>query len=301
MSGEFAGRVALVTGAGGGLGLCHAEFLAARGAKVVVNDFGGGFLGLPDQGVESERAEGAAERIRRAGGEAVANHGSVADPEAAEAMVRQAVDAFGRIDIVVNNAGFASAQFFPDVDDAEMQRHFEVTLLGCLHTMRAAWPHMVEAKYGRIVNTGSAAAFGNPIASYASTKAGLFGLTRTAALFGRAHGIHVNLLLPAAYSRLTALLPENDFKTKLRDEFTPEKTSPLVAWLCHERSAVTAEAFSAGGGRIARIVYAASPAPEIDTSLESVEKAVAETLAATDLEVLASTHDDMVNLGFPPE
>lgn len=301
MAQEFEGRVALVTGAGGGLGLAHAEYLAGRGAKVVVNDAGGGILGLSEQGVEEEKAEQAAERIRRTGGTARAHGGSVADEADARSMVEEAVETWGRLDIVVNNAGFASAQFFPAVDDDEMQRHVGVTLLGCLHTMRAAWPHMLAQGGGRIVNTGSAACFGNPIASYASTKAGLFGLTRTAAIFGREHGIHVNLLLPAAFSRLTDGLPESEFKALLRDEFGPEKTSPLVGYLCHERSTVTGEAFSAGGGKIARIVYAASPAVPIDANLDTVAKAVEETLASSQFTPLGSTHDDMVNLGFPPD
>ena len=111
----------------------------------------------------------------------------------------------------------------------------------------------------------------------------------------------MNLLLPAAFSRLTDGLPESEFKARLREDFAPEKTSPLVGWLCHEGSTVTGEAFSAGGGRIARIVYAAAPAVPIDDDLGTVEKAVAETLGATDFTPLASTHDDMVNLGFPPD
>ncbi len=300
MAQEFEGKVAVITGAGGGVGFSHAEYLAARGAKVLINDLGGGILGLDEQGFESNKAEAAAERIQAAGGTAASHSGSVADPAAAHAMVQQAVDAWGRIDILINNAGFASAQFFPQVDEAEMQRHFGVTLLGCLSTMKAAWPHMVEQKGGRIVNTGSASCFGNPIASYASTKAGLFGLTRTAAIFGKEHGIHVNLLLPAAFSRLTDALPESDFKAKLREQFGPEKTSPLVAQLCHADSSVTGEAFSVGGGKMARVVYAASPAIEIDSSMESAAKAMEQVMGARDLNILGSTHDDMVNLGFPP-
>ena len=301
MSREFEGRVALVTGGGNGLGLSHARYLAERGARVVLNDLGGGTLGWESQGIDPEVAERAAAGIRAAGGEALSNNESVADPAAAEAMVRLAVDTWGRIDIVVNNAGIASSQFFPDVENQEMERHLGVTLLGCLNTMRAAWPHMSEAKYGRIINTGSAAAFGNPVASYASMKAGLFGLTKTVAIFGIEYGIKVNLLLPAAFSRLTDGLPESDFKARLRRDFLPEKATPVVAYLCHENCAVSGEAFSVGGGRFSRIVYAATPAAEIDGSLDSVEKAMPGVMAAGDLKVLTSTHDDMINLGFPEE
>jgi len=298
---EFEGRVALVTGAGNGLGLSHARYLAERGARVVVNDLGGGTLGLDSQGIDPGVAERAAASIRAAGGEVLSNNDSVADPAAAEAMVALAVDTWGRIDILVNNAGVASSQFFPDVESEEMQRHLGVTVLGCLNTMRAAWPHMQRAKFGRIINTGSAAAFGNPVASYASMKAGLFGLTKSVALFGGEHDIKVNLLLPAAFSRLTDGLPESDFKAHLRRDFLAEKVTPAVAYLCHERCAVSGEVFSVGGGRVARVVYAASAAAEIDSTLDSVEKAMAEVMAARDLNVLTSTHDDMINLGFPQE
>ncbi|MBW2244489.1 MAG: SDR family NAD(P)-dependent oxidoreductase [Deltaproteobacteria bacterium] len=296
---DFEAKVALITGAGSGLGLAHAAYFAERGARVVLNDLGGGTLGLDSQGIDAEAADRAAATIRAAGGLALSNNDSVSEPSGAQAMVRRAIDEWGRIDILVNNAGFASAQIFPDVDLEEMQRHVDVTLLGCLNTMRAAWPHMLEQKFGRIVNTGSAAAFGNPIASYASTKAGLFGLTKTVALLASKHDINVNLLLPAAFSRLTDGLPESDFKARLRRDFSPEKVSPVVAYLCHERSAVTGEAFSVGGGKFARIAYAASPAAEIDGTVDSVEKAMPDVMAGTDLRVLRSTHDDMVNLGFP--
>ncbi|MAG32245.1 MAG: short-chain dehydrogenase [Deltaproteobacteria bacterium] len=299
MAGEFEGRVAIVTGAGGGLGYCHADYLAKRGARVLVNDLGGGTLGLPEQGIEQGVAERAAARIREAGGDAIANHGNVCQAATAQAMVERAVEEWGRGDILINNAGIASAQFFPDIDDEEMQRHVGVTLMGCLNTMRAVWPLMIERKFGRIINTGSAACFGNPIASYASTKAGLWGLTKTVAIFGREHGIHVNLLLPAAFSRLTDGLPESDFKARLRNDFVPEKVSPVVAHLCHERCDVTGEVFSVGGGRFSRVVYAATDAEPIDDGMESVEKVMSDVMARTKLNILSSTHDDMVNLGFP--
>ena len=303
MAGAFDGKVALVTGAGDelGLGFHHARYLARHGARVVVNDFGGGTQGLASQGVDPDVAERAAAKIREEGGQAIGNNGSVADADDAAAMGQQALDEWGQIDILVNNAGFASSQMFPDVDTDEMQRHVGVTLLGCLNTMRAAWPHFVAQQAGRIVNTGSAACFGNPIASYASTKAGLFGLTRTAALFGAPSNIHVNLLLPAAFSRLTDGLPESDFKAQLRDDFGAARVSPVVGFLCRDDCEITSEAFSVGGGRFSRIVYAASPAPQIDDSMEAVAQAMPDVLSASDLTVLQSTHDDMVNLGFPPE
>ena len=200
---------------------------------------------------------------------------------------------------MVNNAGIASAAFFPDVDTEEMDRHVRVTLLGCLNTARAAWPHLVEQGYGRIVNTGSPACFGNEIASYASTKAGLFGLTRTEAIFGAAHDIKVNLLLPAAWSRLTQLLPDSGFKTRLREDFTSDRIAPLVGWLSSERCDVTGEAFTAGAGRFARVVYAASETQPLDADLDTVGRSVATALADTQWSVIGSTQDNMTHLGMP--
>lgn len=301
MAAEFEGRVALVTGAGDamGLGFAHARFLAERGARIVLNDFGGGTLGLPEQGVEEGVAESAAERIRALGGEAIANAGDVADPATADAMVRSALDAWGRVDIVINNAGIASAQFFPNIDEAEMQRHMGVTLLGCIHTARAAWPHMQEKGYGRIVNTGSPACFGNEVAAYASTKAGLFGLTRTAAILGAAHGITVNLLLPAAISRLTSLIPESEFKAHLQENFPSEAVAPLVAHLVSEACDVSGEAWLAGGGRFSRVVYAATQTQPADTDLGAVAKSVALAMQDERFTPVTSTHHSMEHLGVP--
>ncbi len=301
MASGFEGRVALVTGAGDelGLGFAHARFLAERGARIVLNDSGGGTLGLPEQGTDVSVAERAAQRIRDLGGEAIANAGDVGDFATAETMVRQALDAWGRVDIVVNNAGIASAQFFPQVDEEEVQRHVRVTLLGCLNTAKAAWPHLLEHGTGRILHTGSPACFGNEIASYASTKAGLFGLTRTMAIFGRPHGIAVNLLLPAAISRLTSLLPETAFKAHLREHFGSERVSPLVAYLVSEACEVSGEAFLAGGGGCARVVYAASPTLAFDESPGSAESAVKQAMASSDWTVMRSTHQSMVHLGVP--
>ena len=303
MANEFEGRVALITGAGDpdGLGFAHARFLAARGARLVLNDYGGGTLGLPVQGVDAGVAEAAAERIRALGGEAISNAGDVGDPQTAQDMVDAALEAWGRVDIVVNNAGIASAQFFPDVDAEEFDRHVRVTLLGCLHTARAAWPRFVEQGRGRIVNTGSPACFGNEIASYASTKAGLFGLTRTAAIFGAPHDIRVNLLLPAAWSRLTAMLPESPFKARLHEEFGADRISPLVGWLVSDRCDVSGETFTAGGGGFSRVVYAASEVQPSEGDLDVVGQAVGRAMGDSRWTVLRSTQDNMVHLGMPEE
>ena len=156
---DLAGLVAIITGAGDeqGLGFAHARHLAARGARIVLNDLGGGTLGLPAQGIDAGTAERAAATLRAQGAEVLADNGDVADAATAERMVAMALEQWGRVDIVVNNAGIASAQFFPDVDPAEVQRHVGVTLQGCLNTARAAWPHLVASGQGRVVLTGSPA------------------------------------------------------------------------------------------------------------------------------------------------
>ena len=303
MAGEFGDRVVLITGAGDelGLGFAYARFLAEHGARIVLNDYGGGTLGLPVQGVDASVAEASARRIRELGGEAISNSGDIANPATAAAMVEAALLAWGRVDAVINNAGIASAQFFPDVDAEEVERHVGVTLMGCLNTAKAVWPHFVERGYGRIVNTGSPACFGNEIASYATTKAGLFGLTRTAAIFGEPHDIRVNLLLPAAYSRLTALLPESGFKTHLREHFGSDRIAPLVAHLASESCGVTGETFTAGAGQFSRVVYAATGARPVDTDLASVAESVTGAMQDTDWTVMASTQDNMVHLGMPED
>ena len=300
---EFQDRVALVTGAADsiGLGFAHASYLAERGAKIVLNDFGSGTLGLPEQGTNPDIAEQAAQRIRDAGGEAIANNGDVGEEATAQQMASAALEAWGRIDILINNAGIASSAFFPDIDAAEIQRHVGVTFLGCLNTAKAVWPQMVERGYGRIINTGSPACFGNPIASYAATKSGLFGFTRTQALFGQAHNITANLLLPAAISRLTEGLPESPFKSHLREHFGAEKVAPVVAHLVSAGCTVTGEAFTVGGGRFARIVYAASPAQEIDLTMESVAQGMAQAMTTSHWTPQGSTAESMVHLGVPPD
>jgi NAD(P)-dependent dehydrogenase (short-subunit alcohol dehydrogenase family) len=302
-SGDLAGRVAIVTGAGDerGLGFAHARHLAARGARIVLNDLGGGTLGLPEQGVDAGTAERAAGALRAEGAEVVADNGDVADPATAARMVEAALDTWGRLDIVVNNAGIASAQFFPDVDEAEVQRHVGVTLQGCLNTARAAWPHLVASGAGRIVTTGSPACFGNEIVSYSSTKAGLFGLTRTVAIFGRPHGITANLILPAAISRLTLLIPESPFKDVLRERFGADEVSPLVGHLVSPDCAVSGEAFLVGGGSFARVVYAASPTESLAGDAADVAAAVGRTMAADAWTPLGSTRESTTYLGLPPD
>lgn len=258
---SLAGRVAIVTGAGGGLGRSHALALARRGAKVVVNDLGGSDLGGSDLGGsdlgggdlggDGPSAPAVVDEIVAAGGQAVANQGSVSDRQAAAGMVAQALEAFGRLDIVVNNAGILRDRSFGKMTEPEFRDVLEVHLLGAFHLTSAAWPHLKSQGYGRIINTTSPAGlFGNfGQANYAAAKLGLVGFTRTLAIEGRKAGIGVNVIAPLAASRMTETILPPDALAKL----DPDLVAPLVVYLASEACAHTGGIFTAGGGYFGRI------------------------------------------------
>ncbi|HET8705921.1 MAG TPA: SDR family NAD(P)-dependent oxidoreductase, partial [Pseudomonadales bacterium] len=301
MTYSFEGKVAIVTGAGGGLGFAYANYLAQKGANVIVNDLGGGTFGIDGQSSASV-AEQAVAKIKAAGGQAIANTQSVAEFSHAKAMIEQALDTWGRIDIIINNAGIASTQVFPNVDEAEVKLHLGVHFLGTLNTMRAAWPHMLKQQYGRIVNTASNSTLGfSPQISYPSMKSALFGLSKSIALLGKGNNIGVNVILPAAFTRLSALLPPCDFRDRLETQFQPEKLAPVVAYLCHESCDVSGEIFTVGGGKFGRVVFASSPLADVDMSMESVASGMKSVLSSNELSVLQTTFDDLKNLGFNDE
>jgi NAD(P)-dependent dehydrogenase (short-subunit alcohol dehydrogenase family) len=249
---RFDGRVAIVTGAGQGLGRQHALELAARGAKVVVNDLGGSLHG-------SGSSAGAAvvEEIKKNGGEAVANTDNVATPEGAEAIVRTALDTFGKVDIVVNNAGILRDKSFKNMAPEEFDQVLAVHLRGSFLVTHAAWPHLREQAYGRVVMTTSPAGlFGNfGQANYSSAKMGLVGLTKTLAAEGAKYNIKVNAIAPIAWTRMTEELFPPEYKEKL----SVELVTPVVAWLAHESNEATGETYSVGGGRVARVFVAEGP------------------------------------------
>ncbi len=209
MSIDFKDRVAIVTGAGGGLGRQHALALAARGAKVVVNDLGGARDG--STGAPSGAAEAVAAEIRAAGGQAIANGASVTDYAAVQAMVRQAVDAWGRIDILVNNAGILRDKSFAKMELDDFRLVMEVHLMGAVHCTKAVWPLMTAQKYGRIVmTTSSSGLYGNfGQSNYGAAKMALVGLMQTLSIEGAKYDIRVNCLAPTAATRMTeGLMPE---------------------------------------------------------------------------------------------
>ena len=241
---EFKGRVAIVTGAGGGLGREHALALAARGAKVVVNDLGGARDG---SGSSLSAAEAVVAEIRAAGGEAIANGASVTDWEAVQAMVQQAVDTWGRVDILVNNAGILRDKSFAKMDLADFKLVMDVHLMGAVHCCKAVWPHMVEQKYGRILmTTSSSGLYGNfGQSNYSAAKLALVGLMQTLAIEGAKADIRVNALAPTAATRMTQdLMPE-----AVLAALKPEAVVPAMLVLVAE-AAPTRTILCAGAGSV---------------------------------------------------
>ena len=261
---RFDGRTAIVTGAGRGMGRTHALLLAARGANVVVNDLGGAIDG---GGADEAPARSVVSEIEAAGGRAVANTASVASQDGAESIVKTALDHFGAVDIVVNNAGILTSHEVPTSGADDVEHHLSVHLMGAFNVTRAAWPYMAERSYGRVVMTTSCAIFGSPLlTSYGAAKGGLIGLARNLATAGAEHGITVNLVAPYAKTRMAD--PDIDINQSARSEVSetpaatafdlllPELVSPVVAFFAHESCPVTGEIYAAGGGRVARIFVA---------------------------------------------
>jgi NAD(P)-dependent dehydrogenase (short-subunit alcohol dehydrogenase family) len=265
---NFEGRTAVVTGAGRGMGRTHALLLAERGANVVVNDLGGGMDG---SGADSGPAQEVVDEIVAAGGKAVANGASVAETEGARSIVASAVDNFGGLDIVVNNAGILTTHKFPETDEEDFDRNLLVHLKGSYNVTRAAWPELVKSDAGRVVFTTSCALFGSPeLVAYGAAKGGLVGLAKNLASVGRKDGIKANLVAPYARTRMAD--PDLDVNADARSDVAdapadpdaddvfarlfPDMVSPVVAFFAHESCPVTGEIYSAGGGRVARIFMA---------------------------------------------
>ena len=242
-------RVAIVTGAGRGLGRAHALLLAARGAHVVVNDVGG-------DGDGSSPAEQVVAEIRGAGGPAVVDGTDISTPEGASAVVDLATSTYGRLDIVINNAGILRDRSFAKMSREEVDQVLAVHVGGTIWMSKAAWPVMVEQSYGRIVNTTSAAGlFGNfGQTNYSAAKAGIVGITKTLALEGARAGIQVNAIEPGARTRMTENLLGD-----LADSLDPSLVAPLVLWLSAEECPATGEVYNVGGGRVARVLVAQTP------------------------------------------
>jgi NAD(P)-dependent dehydrogenase (short-subunit alcohol dehydrogenase family) len=255
------GRVAIVTGAGRNLGRAYAHLLASRGARVVVNDLGVAISdtdGAGDAPVENPAHEVVAELERAHGpGVAVASTDSVATPDGGAAIVAAALDAFGRVDVVVNNAGVVRQARFEDYGPDLTEPVFASQLGGHFNVTRPAWPVMRSQGFGRVLNVSSGAGlWGVPrMGAYATAKMGVVGLTRTLAQEGRADGINVNVIAPSAKTRDGGFGPI-PASPELNEWLSPAMIAPLVAWLVHEDCDVTGECFSVGGGYVGRVVLA---------------------------------------------
>lgn len=244
------GRVAVITGAGGGLGRAHALLFAKHGAKVVVNDLGGSFDG---SGKGSAAADKVVDEIKAAGGEAVANYDSVSTPEGGEGIVKSAIDAFGQIDILVNNAGILRDKSFTKMTDQDWDLVFAVHVKGAYYCTKAAWGPMREAGYGRIIMTSSASGiYGNfGQSNYSAAKMGVVGFGQTLALEGEKYNVKTNIIAPIAASRMTESLMPPPILEKLR----PECVAPLVVYLCSDHANVNGEVYEVGAGAVSRIEW----------------------------------------------
>ncbi|HEY6472058.1 MAG TPA: SDR family NAD(P)-dependent oxidoreductase [Acidimicrobiales bacterium] len=260
---RFDGRVAVVTGAGRGIGRAYALLLAARGAAVVVNDLGSSMEGT---GADKGPAAEVVDQIVASGGTALADTSDVAAAWGAQALVSAAIENFGSVDVVINNAGIIRWAGFPDVDEDNLAAHLAVHTFGSFHVTRAAWTHMAERGYGRIVMTTSSGVFGlKNNTSYATAKAAVIGLTRSLAVAAPKHGIRVNLIAPAAMTRMAGGGED--------PHMAPELVAPMAAYLAHESCPANGEMYAAGAGRFARIFLATTPGyvhPGKDVSIEDI-------------------------------
>ena len=242
---DYNGKVVIVTGAGGGLGRCHALEFARRGAKVVVNDLGGAVDG---SGGSSEAADKVVEEIKTAGGEAISNGSSVTDDAGVANMVQQTMDAFGRIDVLVNNAGVLRDKSFAKMEIADFDFVVDVHLFGTMKPTKAVWPIMKEQGYGRIMVTSSSSGlYGNfGQSNYGAAKLGVVGFINTLKLEGQKDNIHINALAPVAWTRMTS----NLMPPEMEEALAPEQVTPAVVFMCSEQ-APTGKIICAGAGAYA--------------------------------------------------
>ena len=266
---DFTGQVAIITGAGRGLGREHAHLFASRGCKVLINDLGAAYDG--NGNADAKVADEVVKEIKAKGGEATANYDSVQD---GDLIVASALEAYGRVDIVVNNAGILTPEVWSDLTLESWQRTINVNLTGVFCVMRAVWPIFVDKKYGRSIMTCSPAIHGAGVAAYAASKAGLIGLANSLQFeaFKLKLDIKSNILIPQAVTRMTedfavsvnqrrkeqgrAKAP--DTPKELIDRLSPDKVSPIVAWLAHPSCKAEANIYEAGGGYFARLNWARS-------------------------------------------
>jgi NAD(P)-dependent dehydrogenase (short-subunit alcohol dehydrogenase family) len=304
---RFDGRVAIVTGAGGGLGRSHAMLLASRGAKVVVNDIG---VSVTGEGSDSGPAEGVAREISDAGGDSVADTNSVSTAEGGAAIVATALNTYGRVDIVINNAGIIRDASFRDMTPDKLDAVLDVHVRGAFNVTRPAWVAMEAQHYGRVVHTTSISGLIGQVGqtNYGTAKSGLLGLTRILALEGESFGIKVNAIAPTAVTRMLVQAmdnaPDEESDPEARETFStfmrrldPGLVSPVVAFLAHESCPVSGEVFSAGGGQVSRLFVGRTDGfHKPDLRIEDVAEHLDEILDETRSTVPATTIEEMAHI-----
>ncbi len=307
---RFDEQVAVITGAGGGLGKQYALLLASRGARVVVNDTGGSVTGT---GSDVDAATAAVDEIRRQGGEAVADTNSVTSPQGGQAIVETALRTWGRVDIVINNAGIVCDAPFEDVTADRLDPLLDVHLKGAFYVTRPAWKVMRERRYGRILNTCSAAGIlgAEQMSNYGAAKTGLIGLTRVLAAEGADHNVKVNAIAPIAYTRMlthsidNAGHPDDESAQQVLDDLVaqylqkldPALVAPVAAFLTHRACPVSGEIYTVGAGHVARFFIGRTKGfcdPAL--SVESVRDHFDEIRDDTDYTVPRGPADEMSEL-----
>ena len=293
---RFDGRVAVITGAGRGLGRAYALLLASKGARVVVNDPGGSLKG---DGVDAGPAQQVVNEIKAAGGEAVACTESVATATGGKAIIQSALDHYGRIDILIHNAGNVRPGSLKEMTYEDFDAVVDVHLRGAFHVVRPAFPLMCAARYGRIVLTSSIGGlYGNHnVANYGVSKAGLIGLSNVAAIEGAAEGVKCNLIVPAAVTRMAEGIDVSAYPP-----MGPELVAPVVGWLAHESCSITGEMLISISGRVARAFIAESagvyrPSWSIGQVGEQID-AIRNTDSPWILPVVPSGHIDHIRRSF---
>jgi NAD(P)-dependent dehydrogenase (short-subunit alcohol dehydrogenase family) len=296
---SFDDKVAIVTGGGGGLGRAYSIELARRGARVVVNDLGGS---LDGSGEGTKAADKVVDEIKAAGGEAVASYASVANPDGGAAIVQRAVEAYGTVDVVINNAGILRDRSFSKLTVDDLEGVIDTHLKGAFYVSMPAFNVMKEKGYGRFVHTSSnSGIFGNfGQSNYGAAKMGLVGLSNVLAIEGAKYGIQSNVIAPMARTRMTEQLLGS-----MSDLVSPDQVMPMVVFLASEANSFSHEVFTAGGGRYGRIFIGTNPGwfagPKVVPTVEEIEANLDQIRDLTTYEIPASSTDEIMlmarNLG----
>jgi len=293
---RFDGRVAVITGAGRGLGRSYALLLAARGARVVVNDPG---VTMKGSDVDAGPAEQVVQEIKAAGGEAVACTESVATPEGGKAIIQAALDNFGQVDILIHNAGTVRGASLKEMTQEDFDSVLDVHLRGAFHVVRPAFPIMCKAGYGRVVLTSSIGGMYGSYnqANYSAAKGGLIGLSNVVALEGAAEGVKCNAIVPAAVTRMA-----EGRDTSVYPPMSPDLVAPTVGWLAHESCPISGEMLISIAGRVAKAYFAETPG--VYRPSWTIEEVAAQMAAIGDrsdpliLSAVPSGHADHINYSF---